>query len=73
MDSEKEIIKKQMLKELEEKLDKVLESPAVTFSDIENIVAKFQREMGHEVTEKMLALKKTQYKENSGRHVRDAK
>lgn len=73
MNSEREIIKKQMLKELEEKLDKVLESPTVTFSDIENIVAKFQREMGREVTEKMLALKKTQHKKNSGRHVQDAK
>lgn len=73
MDSETEIIKKQILEELGEKLDKVLESPTVTFSDIENIVAKFQREMGREVTEKMLVLKKTQYKKNSGQHVQNAK
>ena len=73
MDSDKEIIKKQMLKELGEKLDKVLESPTVTFSDMENIVAKFQREMGREVMEKMLVLKKTQDKKDSGQRVRSAK
>ncbi len=59
MDSEKERIKAQLMARLSEKLDKVLETRTVTFSDVENIVAEFQRDSGKEVAEGLLDLKKT--------------
>ncbi len=59
MDSEKERLKAQLMTRLSEKLDKVLETKTVTMSDIENIVAEFQREAGKEIAEGILDLKKT--------------
>lgn len=59
MDSEKERLKAQLMARLSQRLDKVLETKTVTMSDIENIVAEFQREAGKEIAEGVLDLKKT--------------
>lgn len=64
MDPEKERLKAQLMARLSEKLDKVLETKTVTMSDIENIVAEFQREAGQEITEGVLDLKKTLWKKD---------
>ena len=59
MDSDKERLKAQLMARLSEKLDKVLETRTVTFSDVENIVSEFQKDSGKEVAEGLLDLKKT--------------
>ena len=59
MDSDKERMKAQLMARISEKLDKVLGSKTVTMSDIENIVAEFQRDAGKEIVEGVLDLKKT--------------
>jgi cell division protein FtsX len=62
MDSDQERMKAQLMARISKKLDKVLETKTVTMSDIENIVAEFQREAGQEIVEGVLDLKKTPWK-----------
>jgi cell division protein FtsX len=59
MDSEKKRMKAQLMSRLSEKLDKVLDTRTVTFTDVENIVSEFQRDSGKELAEGLLDLKKT--------------
>ena len=58
MESDKDRMKAQLMARISEKLDKVLETKTVTMSDIENIVAEFQRDAGKEIVEGVLDLKK---------------
>ena len=59
MNSEREKLKEKLKEQLGQRLEEVMGTPTVTMSDIENVVAEFQREAGREVAEGLLALKKT--------------
>lgn len=59
MDSSREQLRVKLIEKFTQKLDETLASPTVTMTDIENIVGKLQRDMGQEVAEGILALKKT--------------
>jgi len=58
MDSSRDELRSKLIKKFAEKLDETLGRPAVTMTDIENVVGQLQREMGREVAEGLLALKK---------------
>lgn len=58
MNSEREELKAKLKEQLSQRLDEVMDKPTVTLSDIENVVGEFQRHVGHEVAEGLLALKK---------------
>ena len=64
MDSDQERLKAQLLEKLSLRLDEVMASPTVTMTDIENVVAEFQRDLGREVAEGLLRLKKKTRKES---------
>lgn len=59
MDSDKEKVKAELMERLGRRLDEVMASPTVTMTDIENVVGEFQRNLGREVAEGLLRLKKT--------------
>ena len=59
MDSSREQLRAKLMERFAEKLDKTLMSPTVTMTDIENVVGKLQQDMGQEIAEGLLALKKT--------------
>jgi hypothetical protein len=59
MDSSREQIRAKLIERFTEKLDKTLISPTVTMTDIENVVGKLQQNLGQEIAEGLLALKKT--------------
>lgn len=63
MDSDQERLKAQLVQKLSLRLDEVMASPTVTMTDIENVVAEFQRDLGREVAEGLLRLKKKTLKE----------
>ncbi len=62
MDTEKDHLKERLMAQLSARLDQVLQTSTVTFSDIENIVAEFQRQAGKEIAEGLLDLKKNRKK-----------
>ena len=62
MDSKRDELRSKLIGKFAEKLDETLRSPAVTMTDIENVVGRLQRELGREVAEGLLALKKTEKK-----------
>ena len=59
METNREQLRAKLVERFTEKLDETLKSPTVTMSDIENVVGQLQRDMGREVAEGLLALKKT--------------
>ena len=59
MDLNREQLRTKLIEKFTAKLDATLASPTVTMSDIENVVGQLQRDMGREVAEGLLALKKT--------------
>jgi hypothetical protein len=63
MDSSREQLRTKLIERFAEKLDKTLMSPTVTMTDIENVVGKLQQDMGQEISEGLLALKKTAKKD----------
>lgn len=65
-------LKAELMKKISQRLDEVLTNPAVTMTDIENVVMEFQKDAGREVAEGLLALKKTA-KKDSGPLVQGAK
>ena len=62
MDSKRDELRSKLIGKFAEKLGETLRSPAVTMTDIENVVGRLQRELGREVAEGLLALKKTEKK-----------
>lgn len=60
MESNREQLKAELMEKLSRRLNEALESPTVTMTDIENVVMEFQKDLGREVAEGLLALKKTQ-------------
>lgn len=63
MDSSRDELKAKLIEKFTEELDKTLGSPTVTMTDIENITGQLQRNIGREVAEGLLALKKTAKKD----------
>ena len=63
MDSSREQLRAKLLERFTQKLDQTLISPTVTMTDIENVVGQLQQDMGREVAEGLLALKKTAKKD----------
>ena len=59
MDSGRDELRSKLIERFTSGLDKTLRSPTVTMTDIENVTGQLQREMGREVAEGLLALKKT--------------
>ena len=59
MDSSREQLRAKLIEAFTQKLDETLGRPTVTMTDIENVVGQLQRDMGQEVAEGLLALKKT--------------
>ena len=59
MDSNREQLRAKLIEAFTQKLDETLGKSTVTMSDIENVVGQLQRDMGREVAEGLLALKKT--------------
>ena len=59
MESSREQLRSKLVEKFTQKLDEALQSPTVTMTDIENVVSQLQRDMGREVAEGLLALKKT--------------
>ena len=59
MDSSREQLRRKLMEKFTQKLDEAMQSPTVTMTDIENVVSQLQRDMGREVAEGLLALKKT--------------
>ena len=59
MDTSRDELRAKLVKRFTEKLDETLGSPTVTMTDIEKVVGQLQRDMGREVAEGLLALKKT--------------
>ena len=60
MDSSRELLRSKLVEKFTQKLDEAMQSPTVTMTDIENVVSQLQRDMGREVAEGLLALKKRQ-------------
>lgn len=63
MDSSRDELRSKLIEKFSEKLNETLRSPAITMTDIENVAGELQREMGREVAEGLLALKKTARKD----------
>ena len=63
MDSSREQLRAKLIERFAEKLDKTMTSPTVTMTDIENVVGKLQQDMGQEIAQGLLALKKTAKKD----------
>ena len=63
MGLDREELRGKLMEKFAQKLDETLASPTVTMSDIENVVGQLQRDMGREVAEGLLALKKTAKKD----------
>lgn len=59
MDSNREELRAKLMEKFGKRLDEVIGTPTVTMTDIENVVAELQRDLGREVAEGLLALKKT--------------
>ena len=59
MDESRELLRSKLVEKFTQKLDETMQSPTVTMTDIENVVSQLQRDMGREVAEGLLALKKT--------------
>jgi hypothetical protein len=63
MGLDREELRAKLMEKFTQKLDETLASPTVTMTDIENVVGQLQRDMGREVAEGLLALKKTAKKD----------
>ncbi len=63
MDTNRDQLKAKLLERFTQKLDAALASPTITMTDIENVVGQLQRDMGREIAEGLLSLKKTAKKD----------
>lgn len=63
MGLDREELRRKLMEKFGQKLDETLASPTVTMTDIENVVGQLQRDMGREVAEGLLGLKKTAKKD----------
>ena len=62
MDTEKQRLKEELLAKYGKALDEILVKPMVTLEEMEDAVAETKAELGRELLEKMVDIKKTQDK-----------
>ena len=60
MDKEKEALKAEMARKIQEGLDKIMSRPLGNLEQMEEAVGKLKAELGRETLERLIALKKTQ-------------
>ena len=59
MDKEKEALKIEMARKIQEGLDKIMSRPLGNLEQMEESVGKLKAELGRETLERLIALKKT--------------
>ena len=64
MDKEKEALKAEMARKIQEGLDKIMSRPLGNLEQMEESVGKLKAELGRETLERLIALKKTQSGKN---------
>ena len=64
MDKEKEALKIEMARKIQEGLDKIMSRPLGNLEQMEESVGKLKAELGRETLERLIALKKTQSGKN---------
>lgn len=60
MDKEKEALKAEMARKIQEGLDQIMSRPLGNLDQMEEAVGKLKAELGRETLERLIALKKTQ-------------
>ena len=64
MDKEKEALKAEMARKIQEGLDKIMSRPLGNLDQMEEAVGKLKAELGRETLERLIALKKTRNGKN---------
>jgi len=64
MDKEKEALKVEMARKIQEGLDEIMSRPLGNLEQMEEAVGKLKAELGRETLERLIILKKTQNKKN---------
>jgi len=64
MDNEKEALRAEMARKIQEGLDKIMSRPLGNLEQMEEAVGKLKAELGRETLERLIALKKTQNGKN---------
>ncbi len=64
MDKEKEALKVEMARKIQEGLDEIMSRPLGNLEQMEEAVGKLKAELGRETLERLITLKKTQNKKN---------
>lgn len=64
MDKEKEALKAEMARKIQEGLDEIMSRPLGNLNQMEEAVGKLKAELGRETLERLIALKKTQNEKN---------
>lgn len=60
MDQQKQALKEEMARKIQEGLDKIMSGPLGNLEQMEDAVGKLKAELGRETLERLIALKKTQ-------------
>lgn len=64
MDKEKEALKAEMARRIQEGLDQIMSRPLGNLEQMEEAVGKLKAELGRETLERLITLKKTQNGKN---------
>lgn len=64
MDKEREALKTEMARKIQEGLDKIMSGPLGNLEQMEVAVGKLKAELGRETLERLIALKKTRNGKN---------
>ncbi len=60
MDQQKQVLKEEMARKIQEGLDEIMSRPLGNLEQMEDAVGKLKAELGRETLERLIALKKTQ-------------
>lgn len=60
MDQQKQVLKEEMARKIQEGLDEIMSRPLGNLEQMENAVGKLKADLGRETLERLIALKKTQ-------------
>ena len=60
MDQQKQALKEEMARKIQEGLDEIMSRPLGNLEQMEDAVGKLKAELGRETLERLIALKKTQ-------------
>lgn len=64
MDEEKDALKREMARKIQEGLDKIMSRPLGNLDQMEEAVGKLKADLGRETLERLIALKKTKNERN---------